>query len=174
MCNRKAYEDGIIDWQKPISCHLYPIRITEYSEFSAINYHEWNICSDVCTLGKELGVKYTNLLKNHYRKYGEDFYNTLSEAAQEWEKESGNKNKTNPLKLVLSPLGKSHILLCGFSGEAFWRINRLYLYSLLQIIAPSSMPKGYEMGSRPTFLLFCLYHSVVYLSLHTLTTIFRQ
>ena len=86
----KAYEEGVIDWQKPISCHLYPIRITEYSNFSAINYHEWNICSDACTLGKELGVKvYQFLKKPLIRKYGEEFYQTLSEAAEEWEKEFG-------------------------------------------------------------------------------------
>ena len=86
----KAYEDGAIDWQKPISCHLYPIRITEYSNFSAINYHEWDICSDACTLGKELGIKvYQFLKKPLIRKYGEDFYQTLSEAAEEWEKEFG-------------------------------------------------------------------------------------
>ena len=88
----KAYEDGVIDWQKPISCHLYPIRITEYSNFSAINYHEWDICSDACTLGKELGVKvYQFLKKPLIRKYGEEFYKTLSEAAEEWEKEFGKK-----------------------------------------------------------------------------------
>ena len=86
----KAYEDGVIDWQKPISCHLYPIRITEYSNFSAINYHEWDICSDACTLGKELGVKvYQFLKKPLIRKYGEEFYQTLSAAAEEWEKEFG-------------------------------------------------------------------------------------
>ena len=86
----KAYEDGVIDWQKPISCHLYPIRITEYSNFSAINYHEWDICSDACTLGKELGVKVHQFLKKPLiRKYGEEFYQTLSEAAEEWEKEFG-------------------------------------------------------------------------------------
>ena len=86
----KAYEDGVIAWQKPISCHLYPIRITEYSNFSAINYHEWDICSDACTLGKELGVKvYQFLKKPLIRKYGEEFYQTLSEAAEEWEKEFG-------------------------------------------------------------------------------------
>ena len=86
----KAYEDGVIDWQKPISCHLYPIRITEYSNFSAVNYHEWDICSDACTLGKELGVKvYQFLKKPLIRKYGEEFYQTLSEAAEEWEKEFG-------------------------------------------------------------------------------------
>ena len=88
----KAYEDGVIDWQKPISCHLYPIRITEYSNFSAINYHEWDICSDACTLGKELGVKvYQFLKKPLIRKYGEEFYQTLSKAAEEWEKEFGKK-----------------------------------------------------------------------------------
>jgi len=88
----KAYEDGVIDWQKPISCHLYPIRITEYSNFSAINYHEWDVCSDACTLGKELGVKvYQFLKKPLIRKYGEEFYQTLSEAAEEWEKEFGKK-----------------------------------------------------------------------------------
>ena len=86
----KAYEDGVINWQKPISCHLYPIRITEYSNFSAINYHEWDICSDACTLGKELGVKvYQFLKKPLIRKYGEEFYQTLSKAAEEWEKEFG-------------------------------------------------------------------------------------
>ena len=86
----KAYEDGVINWQKPISCHLYPIRSTEYSNFSAINYHEWDICSDACTLGKELGVKvYQFLKKPLIRKYGEEFYQTLSEAAEEWEKEFG-------------------------------------------------------------------------------------
>ena len=86
----KAYEDGVINWQKPISCHLCPIRITEYSNFSAINYHEWDICSDACTLGKELGVKvYQFLKKPLIRKYGEEFYQTLSEAAEEWEKEFG-------------------------------------------------------------------------------------
>ena len=90
----KAYEEGVIDWQKPISCHLYPIRITEYSNFSAVNYHEWDICSDACALGKELGVKVYKFLKTPLiRKYGEEFYNILSEAAEEWEEEFGNKRK---------------------------------------------------------------------------------
>ena len=84
----KAYEDGAVDWQKPISCHLYPIRITEYSTFSALNYHEWPICNDACTLGKELQVPVYKFLKTPLvRKYGEEFYDTLSDVAQEWEKE---------------------------------------------------------------------------------------
>lgn len=88
----KAYEDGVIDWQKPISCHLYPIRVTEYTEFSALNYHEWPICSPACDLGKELQVPVYKFLKGPLtRKYGEEFYQTLSEAAEEWEKEFGKK-----------------------------------------------------------------------------------
>lgn len=88
----KAYEEGVIDYQKPISCHLYPIRIKSYSDFDAINYHEWNVCSDACTLGKELNVKvYKFLKKPLIRKYGEEFYTILSEAAEEWEKEFGGK-----------------------------------------------------------------------------------
>lgn len=89
----KAYEAGVVDWQKPISCHLYPIRVTEYSTFSAFNYHEWSVCSDACTLGKELKVPVYKFLKTPLiRKYGEDFYKTLSEAAEEWEREFGKKH----------------------------------------------------------------------------------
>lgn len=86
----KAYEDGAIDWQKPISCHLYPIRITEYSSFTALNYHEWNVCSDACALGKELQVPVYKFLKTPLiRKYGEEFYGVLSDVAEEWKKEFG-------------------------------------------------------------------------------------
>ncbi len=86
----KAYEDGAIDWQKPISCHLYPIRVQKYRTFSAINYHEWPICSDACALGKELQVPVYKFLKTPLiRKYGEEFYTVLSEAAEEWKKEFG-------------------------------------------------------------------------------------
>lgn len=86
----KAYEDGVVDWQKPISCHLYPIRVTEYRTFSALNYHEWPICSDACTLGKELQVPVYKFLKTPLiRKYGESFYETLDQAARVWKEEFG-------------------------------------------------------------------------------------
>ncbi|WP_018675882.1 DUF3109 family protein [Riemerella columbina] len=90
----KAYEAGTIDWQKPISCHLYPIRITEYPSFTAFNYHEWTICSDACQLGKELKVPVYQFLKTPLiRKYGETFYTTLSEAAEEYHKAFGNTER---------------------------------------------------------------------------------
>jgi len=92
LCAAIIDEEGKVDWQKPISCHLYPIRITEYSEFSALNYHEWPICSDACALGMELQVPVYKFLKTPLiRKYGEEFYETLSEAAEEWSKEYGKR-----------------------------------------------------------------------------------
>ena len=52
----EAYNQGKIKWKKPISCHLYPVRLMEYSEFTAVNYHKWPICDDACVLGIELQV----------------------------------------------------------------------------------------------------------------------
>lgn len=85
----KAYNDGKIDWKKPISCHLYPIRVTDYSEFSAVNYHRWPICNDACSLGKELQVPVYKFTKEALiRKFGEDWYNELSLIAEEYQKKT--------------------------------------------------------------------------------------
>lgn len=85
----KAYNDGKIDWKKPISCHLYPIRVTDYSEFSAVNYHRWPICNDACSLGKELQVPVYKFTKEALiRKFGEDWYNELSLIAKEYQKKT--------------------------------------------------------------------------------------
>lgn len=74
----QAYLDGKIGWKKPISCHLYPIRVTQKKDFEALNYHKWHICSDACTLGKELQVPVYKFLKDPLiRKYGEAWYNEL-------------------------------------------------------------------------------------------------
>ncbi len=59
----EAYNNGDIKWKKPISCHLYPVRITDYSEFSAVNYHSWPICDDACALGKNCRFPFINLSK---------------------------------------------------------------------------------------------------------------
>lgn len=74
----KAYEDGKIDWQKPISCHLYPIRITAYPAFDVLHYDRWSICSPACSLGNEHQVKVYEFLKAPLiRKYGADWYKEL-------------------------------------------------------------------------------------------------
>ncbi len=79
-----AFNAGAIDFRKPISCHLYPIRIQEYSEFSAVNYHRWPICDDACTLGKELQVPVYKFVKAALiRKFGENWYTELEKVASE-------------------------------------------------------------------------------------------
>jgi hypothetical protein len=74
----KAYESGKINFIKPISCHLYPIRIIHYSNFDAVNYHEWEICSPACKKGKENNISLVEFLKIPLiRKYGEEWFNSL-------------------------------------------------------------------------------------------------
>jgi len=83
----EAYNQGLIDWKKPISCHLYPIRVQDYSEFSAVNYHKWEICDDACTLGKELQVPVYKFVKQALvRKFGEDWYAELEKVAEDIKK----------------------------------------------------------------------------------------
>ena len=74
----QANRDGKIDFKKPISCHMYPIRVTKYEEYDALNYDRWSICSDACTLGGELKVPIYKFLKEPLvRKYGQAWYDEL-------------------------------------------------------------------------------------------------
>lgn len=74
----EAHKDGKIKFKKPISCHLYPIRITKKKNFEAVNYSKWSICSPACTLGKQLQVPLYKFLKDPLiRKYGEKWYDEL-------------------------------------------------------------------------------------------------
>lgn len=84
----QAYYDGKITWKKPISCHLYPIRITKKKNFEAVNYHKWSICSPACSLGKELQVPLYKFLKDALvRKYGQEWYEELVTVIESYEKE---------------------------------------------------------------------------------------
>jgi len=79
----KAYEYGAISWKKPLSCHLYPIRVTKYPEFDVLNYDRWSICSPACSFGNELKVHVHEFLKEPLiRKYGEEWYRELEEAVE--------------------------------------------------------------------------------------------
>lgn len=80
----QAYLEGKISYRKPISCHLYPIRITKNKKgFEAVNYHKWSICSAACTLGKSLQVPLYKFLKEPLaRKYGQGWYNELVEKVE--------------------------------------------------------------------------------------------
>tara|TARA_B110000093_G_scaffold110824_1_gene118884 strand:+ start:1015 stop:1584 length:570 start_codon:yes stop_codon:yes gene_type:complete len=81
-----AYNDGKIGFKKPISCHLYPVRVHDYSEFAAVNYHKWPICNDACTLGKELKVPVYKFVKEALiRKFGENWYMELEKIAADYQ-----------------------------------------------------------------------------------------
>ncbi len=81
----EAYNQGVIKWKKPLSCHLYPVRITNYSEFSAVNYHKWPICDDACILGKELRVPVYKFVKEALiRKFGKAWYAELEKVAENY------------------------------------------------------------------------------------------
>jgi hypothetical protein len=85
----KAWKEGLIDFQKPISCHLYPIRIKITPDYELVNYEpRKSLCKPACKLGKKLRVPVYKFLKGPLiRKYGEEFYETLDAVAQEYFKD---------------------------------------------------------------------------------------
>lgn len=83
----KAYKAGKIDFYKPISCHLYPIRLQKYRDFTAVNYHRWRICKAAVALGGKEGVKIYQFLEQPLtRKFGKEWYEQLCIAAEEYKK----------------------------------------------------------------------------------------
>lgn len=90
----KAWEEGATDFKKPISCHLYPIRLKEYKKFTAVNYHAWDICSDACVLGKELQVNVAHFLKDALiRKFGQEWYDELMLIDREYKENKQKKSR---------------------------------------------------------------------------------
>lgn len=80
----KAYRTGKVDFYKPISCHLYPIRVGNYASFKAINYHRWNVCKAAVLLGEKENVPIYKFLKEPLiRKFGQAWYDELEEAVKE-------------------------------------------------------------------------------------------
>lgn len=88
----RAYRDGRISFQKPISCHLYPIRLQKYRDFTAVNYHKWSVCNAAVKLGKKEGVELYKFLKEPLiRRFGVKWYNELCNAAKLLEEEKDRK-----------------------------------------------------------------------------------
>ncbi len=79
----KAWKAGSTTFRKPISCHLYPIRITELADYDALNYHKWDVCKPACKLGNKHKMPIYKFLKDALiRKYGEEWYNELDEVCE--------------------------------------------------------------------------------------------
>lgn len=84
----KGYRAGKLSFYKPVSCHLYPIRVSKYPSFSAVNYHRWEICKAAEILGKKEKLPVYKFLKEPLiRKFGDKWYKTLEEVAEEWIKQ---------------------------------------------------------------------------------------
>ena len=76
----EAFEKGAIHFQKPVSCHLYPVRTTKFKNYEGVNYHRWHICKEALTRGKKEGIYLYQFLKEPLiRKFGEHWYNRLVE-----------------------------------------------------------------------------------------------
>ena len=74
----KAYEEKKIEFRKPISCHLYPIRIKKFTDSELVNYHKWFVCQSACMLGDNIELPLYKFLKDPLtRKFGEEWYKKL-------------------------------------------------------------------------------------------------
>lgn len=86
----KAFREGKTDFYKPISCHLYPVRLTEYPTFTAVNIHSWKICKCAEVLGRAKNVRVYQFLKGPLiRKFGEQWYDELVQACEAYLEEYG-------------------------------------------------------------------------------------
>lgn len=86
----KACREGRIDFLKPVSCHLYPVRITEYDTFTAVNLHRWKICKCAEVLGRKRGLRAYQFLKGPLTaRFGADWYRELELTAAEYLRQQG-------------------------------------------------------------------------------------
>lgn len=78
-----AWREGKTDFRKPISCYLYPLRLTEYPEFTAVNYHRWKICRCAEVLGRAKNVRLYQFMKDPLiARFGQEWYDELCEACE--------------------------------------------------------------------------------------------
>ena len=80
----KAYRAGKVNFCKPVSCALYPIRVGDYGPYKAVNYHRWDVCKAAVLLGQKENLPVYKFLKEPLiRKFGEEWYKELEIAAEE-------------------------------------------------------------------------------------------
>ena len=79
----KAWRAGRTSFRKPVSCHLYPIRLMNFSNGTVgLNYHRWEVCAPARELGRRQGVRvYEALREAIVRRFGEAFYDEMKAAA---------------------------------------------------------------------------------------------
>lgn len=81
----KAFRQGRCNFCKPVSCHLYPVRLTEYPSFTAVNLHRWEVCRPAEKLGRKLGLRaYQFLREPLIARFGQEWYDELCATAEEY------------------------------------------------------------------------------------------
>lgn len=92
MCAiEKAYREGRIEWRKPASCYLYPVRITRYPTFTAVNFHRWKICRSAESNGRRLGIRAYQFLKEPLtEEFGQEWYDELTTACEAYLEQYGS------------------------------------------------------------------------------------
>lgn len=86
----RAYRQGRCSWRKPISCYLYPLRLTEYPTFTAVNYHRWKICRSAESNGRKLGIRLYQFMREPLiERFGQEWYDELAEACEAYLAEYG-------------------------------------------------------------------------------------
>ena len=84
----KAYRAGKTDFYKPVSCHLYPVRVRRYNSYTAVNYHRWSVCKAALILGQKENLPVYKFLREPLiRKFGEDWYAEAELVAEELQKQ---------------------------------------------------------------------------------------
>jgi hypothetical protein len=79
----KAFRNGAVPFNKPVSCHLYPIRIKSFDEYDTVNYDRWDICSPALELGSRNDIPVYLFVKEALiRRYGEEWFEQLDYAAR--------------------------------------------------------------------------------------------
>ncbi|MDE6487078.1 MAG: DUF3109 family protein [Muribaculaceae bacterium] len=86
----KAYREGRVGWRKPSSCALYPVRLKEYKDFTAVNLHRWKICKCAEVLGRREGIRAYQFLKGPLtERFGQAWYDELAATCEEYLRQYG-------------------------------------------------------------------------------------
>lgn len=90
----RAYREGKTTFRKPLSCALYPVRLTRYPTFTAVNVHEWDVCKCAFEEGRRLDVPVFRFLKQPLiEAFGSEWYEKLEIAAVEYVKWRNSKEE---------------------------------------------------------------------------------
>lgn len=92
----KAFREGKTGFKKPASCSLYPLRLTTYPTFTAVNYHRWKICRDAVANGRKKGIRLYQFLRGPLtERFGKEWYDELAQACELYLSQKDSLNTTD-------------------------------------------------------------------------------